>query len=156
MNRPRINQPSDLRFVDGSLRDVYVFNTTIEDWETLIAFARAHKHEYTKDGVVAVLPNAKALLGDREHSHLLSVQAGNVSINCHFFILEEIELDIDPREIAGPEEHACVLRFIEQLAEATQKDVVITAENSPDAALLRYVHLRHVWHIYELGAHNDA
>lgn len=156
MNRPHINQPSDLWLVDGSLRDVYVLNTTIGDWETLITLARAHEHEYKRDGVADALPNAQTVFQDREHSHLLSVIIGKVSINCHFFIPEEIELDINPREIEGQKEHTSILQFIEQLAEATQKDVVITAENSPDAVLLRYKQLSHFWHAHEPGTHSDA
>ena len=156
MSRPKFNQPSDLWCIDGSLRDVYVFNTAIGDWDKMLTLARAHPYEYLRDGSAHELPTAKALFQNREHSHWLSVKAGKVSLNCHFFTQEEIELNIDPREVAGSEEHISALQFIEQLAEVTQKDVVVTAENCREATLLRYEQLGRRWHVYELPEKNDA
>ncbi len=156
MNRPTLNQPADLWLVDGSLRDIYVLNTVADDWDALLTLAKAHPHEYRRDGVTQSLPGRTYLFQDRDHSHLLSVLAGSVRINCHFFVPEEIELDIDPREITGPEEHLAVLQFIEGLAGATGKDAVVTPENTPDIMLLHYEQARHAWQVYESPSSSDA
>jgi hypothetical protein len=149
VNRPAFNQPSDLWLVDGTLRDVYVFNTSAADWDALMLLAKAYPHEYTQDGVAQPLPGATTLLQDREHSHLLSVLAGSVRINCHFFMPEEIELDIDPKEITGATEHRDVLEFLERLSQATQKDTVVTPENSPEIPLLHYNQATRAWRVHE-------
>ncbi len=156
VNRPTFNQPAELWLVDGSLRDIYVFNTAAADWDALLILAQAHAHEYTHDGIAQSLPGATALFQDREHSHLLSVLAGSVRINCHFFVPEEIELDIDPRDVTGPEEHVAVLQFVERLARATQKDAVVTPESTPDIALLHYDHASQFWQVHESRARSDA
>jgi hypothetical protein len=54
-----------------------------------------------------------------------------VIINSHFFIAEEIELDIDPREIRGPQEHAQVLMFLENVAHKLNKPIVPAPELTP-------------------------
>ena len=43
---------------DGSLRDLYVRNTTLNDWERLLAFLDGGKYELTcsVDGIQAPLP----------------------------------------------------------------------------------------------------
>jgi hypothetical protein len=152
VNRPALNQPTDLWLVDGTLRDVYVFNTAAGDWDALLLLAQTHTHEYKRDGVTQPLPGATTLLQDREHSHLLSVLAGPVRINCHFFVQEQIELDIDPQEIGGTAEHLAVLQLLEQLAQATRKDVVVTPENLPEAVLLHYNQANRTWRVDESHA----
>ncbi|MDT7836906.1 hypothetical protein [Aquabacterium sp. OR-4] len=155
MNRPTLNQPADLWHVDGSLRDIYVFSTIASDWDALLVLAQTYPHEYTQDGIPHSLPAAAALFRDREHSHLLSILTGAVRINCHFFVPEEIELDIDPWEVIDQEKHVAVLQFVERLAQATRKDAVVTPENTPDKALLQYDHASQVWQVHELPA-SDA
>jgi hypothetical protein len=156
VDRPALNQPTDLWLVDGSLRDAYVFSTAPADWDALLLQAQAYPHEYTHDGVSRQLPAATTLFQDREHSHLLSVLAGSVRINCHFFTEEEIELDIDPKEIKGPTEHLAVLQFFEQLAQAIGKDTVVTLENSPEIALLHYHQASHTWRVHESRISGEA
>jgi hypothetical protein len=79
-----------------------------------------------------------------------------VRINCHFFVPDEIELDIDPREVTGPEELAAVLQFVEQLARATGKDAVLTPESSPEIVLLHYRQAGQGWQIHESRPRGDA
>lgn len=155
-NLPAFNQPVDLWLADGSLRDIYIFDTVEKDWDAFLELARSQLHTYTLDGLAQPLPGRTTVFQDREHSHLLSIQAGSVKINCHFFIPEEIELDIDPTEINGEEEHVAVLQFIEQISEATSRDVVVTQENSPDLVLLRYEQTRNSWQTYESHSNSDA
>jgi hypothetical protein len=147
--RPAFNQTADLWLVDGSLRDIYVFSAVAGDWDAFLALAQAYPHDYTHDGVPQPLPEGSAIFQDRAHSHLLSLRAGPVRINCHFFVPEEIEFDIDPREVTGAEEHVAVLQFVEQLARATRKDAVITLENSPEIWLLRYQQANQLWQVHE-------
>jgi hypothetical protein len=74
---------------------------------------------------------------------------GPVVICCHFFIPEQLELDISPREVTGPLQHAQVLSFIENLAEALELPADITPENYEENPFLTYVPKTKSWHIHD-------
>ena len=156
MSNPFFDQPDDLWLVDGSLRDVYIQAASPEDWRALLKLTREHVHEYARDGVVQELPELVAIFADREHSHLLRIEVAAVKIHCHFFVPDEIELDIDPREVVGPREHSAVLDFLERLSGATRKSVRLTSENSPESVLLSYEPAQSIWHIHNSGGESDA
>ena len=156
MSRPTITQPADLWLVDGTLRDVYVYGAGPKDWDTLLAVAQDHEHQYFVDGTATPVPEADAIFQDREHSHLLCIEVERVKIHSHFFSPGEIELDIDPKEVAGPSQHNAVLQFLEHLATATRKDLLITAENSPELVFLRYETQASHWHIHEPSTAREA
>ena len=69
---------------------------------------------------------------------LMRVQVGKALLHCHFFAIEEIEIDIDPREIASAIEHDGVMGFIESLGRALGKPVVLTPENDPETPIVSY------------------
>lgn len=149
MNRPGFGEPRDLWERDGSLRDVYLFDASKNDWGVFLRLANQFGVRYLCDGVEMPLPDVEEIFMNRDVSHLLQVSVGRVSVNCHFFMPSEIELDIDPREIHGLQEHAEVLEFLEQLAQGAAKAVVVTAENSEDAVFLRYEPESRKWKTFE-------
>jgi hypothetical protein len=67
----------------------------------------------------------------------------------HFFIFEQLELDISPKEITGPSEHEEVLSFVENLAEALELPADITPENSEQTPFLTYVPRSRTWRIHD-------
>ena len=48
---------------DGSLRDVYIFKTSLDDWQKLLDFIRAGRYtfEYKIDGDAVALPERAAI-----------------------------------------------------------------------------------------------
>jgi hypothetical protein len=54
-----------------------------------------------------------------------------------FFTVEEIEFDIDPREVKGQQELNALFGFMRCLAQATDKEVVLTAENMREIVIFR-------------------
>jgi hypothetical protein len=58
-------------------------------------------------------------------------------INCHFFTEQEIELDLDPREVNSEERLNSLFRFMKVLGKHLGKEVILTLENSPHLVLLR-------------------
>lgn len=78
----------------------------------------------------------------------MSVVVSGVAINCHFFITEEIELDIDPREVQGEREHEAVLAFIASLSREIGVSALITPENGVDLPFLSFDPQNHAWAIY--------
>jgi hypothetical protein len=67
---------------------------------------------------------------------LLKIFVGDIQLNCHFFSPDEIELD--PVEVASPEDQQRVLDFIHQLGRTLDRPVVLTGENQPDMESYRF------------------
>jgi len=141
---PRIDEVPELWRSDGSFRDVYVNDTNVRDWEKFIEFASAYPNRYTIDGCVASMTSVADALHDRDHAHLLAVWVGGAQINCHFFSEEEIELDLDPREIHASE-HDAVLHFVAALSTALGKPALVTEENAHELPLLTYEPRNSAW-----------
>jgi hypothetical protein len=145
MARPLFEEPPHVWLKDGSYRDVYVFGTSLSDWGELSNLAREFPHSYQQDGVELPLPDEAAVFGDREHTHLLSIRVGNATINCHYYIATEIELDVDPREVRGQEDHDAILSFVERLSAATGKTARITDESSESSVYLEFDPESNAW-----------
>lgn len=143
-----MHQPSDLWLYDGSLRDAYVFEAEPNDWSVLIGLAKAGQCRYSADGVVGPLPPVDGIFGNRQVSHLLQVQVGAASINCHFFVPAEIELDVDPREVVDEATHEAVLSFLESLSCGIGKGVSLTAENCPESPYLTFSPVSGQWSVH--------
>jgi hypothetical protein len=60
-----------------------------------------------------------------------------VCVACHFFAPDEIEFDIQPREVNGPERLSAVAAFLRELASATRMPALLTMENMQTAVILR-------------------
>jgi hypothetical protein len=138
MKRPSSIEPSDLWERDGSLRDVHVFGASEADWLSLLAISETHRSAYFFDGVQQPLPQLRAIFDNHEGTHLLQIDAGGVQVNCHFFVPEAIELDIDPRQVVDETCHESVLILLEELARSTQKPLVLTPENTPESPCLSF------------------
>ncbi len=135
---------------DGSLRDIYLQDTEAVHWNRFDQLLSQYECSYTFDGVAAPFPGSHIALGNREGSHLLSIMLGSpVEICCHFFIAEQLELDISPKEITSPMEHEEVLSFVENLAEALESSADITPENSEQTPFLTYVPQSRTWQIHD-------
>lgn len=143
------NDVSRLFEVDGSLRDILIFGTTVSDWDTLIQLAlRLGKVSFELDSERAELPSSvKNVFAQTEHARCMKIDLGGPFVNTHFFSADEIELDLDPREINSQTDLDAVLGFCAQLGSELERDVVITEENTPEAVLLRYSSRMNRWEI---------
>jgi hypothetical protein len=87
---------------DGSLRDIYIHSTSLEDWQHVLDALRGWMPPptFTLDGEPAELPEqVEQIFRHSPHQNpLLSLVAGGATLNCHFFGAEEIEFDLDPAE----------------------------------------------------------
>ena len=118
--------------MDGSLRDIYVFDTTLADWERLINFIRDKFPiiSFTLDSVQAKMPaNASEIFAFRASQNpSCNFMVNGISVAFHFFCEEEIEMDIVPNDIDRPERLAILLNFIAGLGDCLNKPVVLTPE----------------------------
>jgi hypothetical protein len=125
---------------DGSWRDIYVVGATVDDWQRIIEGLREFRPgpSFYVNGEPAPMPTR---IGDvfeqREASSFhLTLEVGSVSLKCHFFDDEEIEFDLDPREVKGPAELKALSEFMRFLAERTGKVATLTHENIKSAVIL--------------------
>jgi len=146
--RPIFDDMAALWECDGSLRDIYVQNTDAVHWGRFDRLLGQYECTYRFDGVALPFPGSLSALMNHEGAHVLSIQlAGAVVICCHFFTPEQLELDISPKEIAGPFQHDQVLAFVENLAQALELPADITPENGENKPFLSYVPRTQSWHV---------
>ena len=126
---------------DGSLRDIYVFDTGIDDWTLMLQLLKRKLYGMTffLDGEVSTLPAEAGsifALGS-QHACQLSVDLSGLLLNCHFFCLDQIEFDISPREVTDEAKFEAIICFMQNLASELNKTVVLTPENAPESVLFR-------------------
>ncbi len=125
---------------DGSWRDIYIKGTTLEDWNQLLSVVRGTtQYQYWVDGELTPLPTvATNIFSTQRHVKLLSIWVGGVQLNCHFFAEGEIELDLDPRQVTSEESFDALRQFMEQLAIALQRSILLTPENLGEHPIAKY------------------
>ncbi|WP_426192980.1 hypothetical protein [Massilia sp. DWR3-1-1] len=147
--RPNFHDVAGLWDCDGSLRDIYVQNTEAVHWDRFDRLLSQYEFTYTFDGMPLPFPGSRGALANREGSHLLSIPLDGTVINCHFFIAQQLELDISAKDVAGPLEHERILAFVENLAEALELPADITPENWEESPFLTYSPATKSWLMHE-------
>ncbi|MBB5712807.1 hypothetical protein [Sphingomonas xinjiangensis] len=128
---------------DGALRDIYVFGTDFGDWQRVLNALRTWEPPLSLSigGEPASVPErVEDIFAEAsERGALLSVNVSGALLNCHFFGCEEIEFDLDPREVAGPAQLEGLSGFMALLARATGKPAALTMENMREAVIFRFL-----------------
>jgi hypothetical protein len=127
--------------VDGSLRDIYIFDTNKDVWNNLIQSINksSYKHEFCHGEKELPLP--KEFDGIKKlqetDSTILKIFINNkIQVNCHFFTESEIEMDIAPNEITDEEKYNMLIMFLKWLSDSLNKPTVLTHENAPELVIL--------------------
>jgi hypothetical protein len=127
---------------DGSLRDLYVVDTSAREWDRFLADLPSwgYPARFSLDGVPAPLPSRfeDVRTAQARRSALLQIDVGGLGIACHFFTLEEIELDLDAGEMTDPTRLDPLVEFMRRLGAATGRPVLLTPENARASPILRY------------------
>ena len=130
---------------DGSWRDVYVFDVSLNDWQCLLDTLRSSNYTLRfqrelPSGVEEPVPEQVDVLfgGPEQPRPLLLTDVGGVALACHFFSSEEIEFDLDPREVSGQEQAEAVFDFMRRIGLALGKPVRLTPENLRQYVLIEY------------------
>lgn len=127
---------------DGSLRDIYIPHTTLEDWESFYKFLlrRDQSFQYSRsDNQKVSLPSTAAeVFQDTRCVHTLSIDIGGVFLNCHFFTVKQIELDFDPEYVNSQARLDVVLNFMREAGRLLEKEVLLTPENGIEVPICRY------------------
>lgn len=127
-------------FNDGSLRDIYVIGVNLRDWQKFVDWIWTSTWDivFYKDGHITVYEEndvAHFFEEKDNHSILMSINTNCILINCHFYSEDEIELDIDPKEVKSKSEANAVFEFMKNLSKILDKESILTVENSPEYPL---------------------
>jgi hypothetical protein len=128
---------------DGALRDVYVLETAIDDWECVIGGLAGESRVAASAITPSSLEGFKSVreifqfVAATDLAPTLHVNWLGIDINCHFFCDWEIEFDIDPRQINDEQHLDALVNFMNYLWERTRKEVILTWENDKDAWFIR-------------------
>ena len=126
---------------DGSLRDIYVKDTTQGDWNKVLRFIkeRCQSIRFSVDGKPAPLPSGvgSVFVQRATSTPSLSFSVKGIEVACHFFTEAEIEFDIAPEQVNRPEQFSSLLEFMRELAKITGKSVTLTPESLDDSPVLR-------------------
>jgi hypothetical protein len=125
---------------DGSLRDLYIQETSLNDWEKVIDILNSEydlsyfsENKINKKEVFEYLQDET---GEIE-CKAVSININNVYINCHFFSIEQIEFDIDPREVNSVLEVDIILSFMTTLSSKLKKEIILTGESDENFPLIK-------------------
>ncbi|RYE37344.1 MAG: hypothetical protein EOP48_28900 [Sphingobacteriales bacterium] len=130
-------------YQDGSLRDIYIKDTTQEDWRKWVDYVTAnypvafttHDGDVTSDKIdfskVVDLWN-----GSLDSSISATIHVGGILVKAYFFSDEEIENDITPKEVNTLDDHNGLVEYLMGLSKALKKNVVLTPENEPETTLI--------------------
>jgi hypothetical protein len=131
---------------DGSLRDIYVQSTTLDDWKALLGLLpkRNYPARLLRSGVAVAVPADVRSLFDGADRPLLTFLIANIELDCHFFTPGEIELSFAPDGMTEATLRA-LLAFMIDIGEATGKAVLMTPENAPETPIFTYEQRQLTW-----------
>jgi hypothetical protein len=115
----------------GALRDIFVFDVTAVHWQSLLHFLSAnYVLIYSEDGVVEPLPEFSTIWQRHEQKSLtLEVLLPGFTINAHFFLNDQIELNLLPEDVDSPEKAEAVFTLIKAVARLLKKEVFLVQEH---------------------------
>jgi hypothetical protein len=131
---------------DGSLRDIYVHDADEQLWQRfLVALPRSPYRWRFKHGKRSIPEplghfDEAAKLRETDPVLLQIDLSPTLTLNCHFFTAEEIELDLAPPELQSDDAVGMLIDFMKWLACAVIRPVVLTHENQPAEIILRVEH----------------
>lgn len=108
----------EIYYEDGSLRDIYVFDTNKEDWKVWsnlikekyqVEFYNGRTQQTEEKIDVEELLNYFTAPDDFQDVNKANIKLGKVTIICQLHYESEMESDIDPREVKSEEDHQAIL-----------------------------------------------
>ncbi|AKQ45939.1 hypothetical protein TH63_10245 [Rufibacter radiotolerans] len=130
----------------GSLRDIYVQDVSLADWEKVvdllnenyplkygIAGEEKSFSQIDKQDIISYLTDETGEMYCRS----VTIDLGGVHANCHFFLSEQIEFDINPKGVTSFEDFEKVVKFMQSISWTLEQQVTLTDENTPEFPLIK-------------------
>jgi len=111
---------------DGTLRDIYIQEVSLSDWNNLIDLINEKytvkykgKKKIAKQEVIEYLMDET---GEVEFK-TVSIELEKIKLNCHFFLEDEIEFDIHPKQINSLEDFEFLEKFMNDVSKSLDNQV---------------------------------
>lgn len=131
-------------YCDGSLRDLYILDTNIDDLKTWIDFVNHHYEIKWFNGLAQKEENKidfeviqGYLNGSFSQLSSANIFLGKIRVNNHFFSTTKIENDIDPKEINSLQDHETLINYMINISKILDKTIMLTPENDQDTVLIK-------------------
>ena len=128
----------------GRLPDVRVPDASVEDWQAVfdLVSVSGWKSQYSEGEVVMPTPPAGALLGrpvEAETPTLRVWPAAEVLAIFRFYSADEIDFDVDLRELQGQERLDVLCDFLRAIGQRLGKDVLMDPEGTTGHPVLGFI-----------------
>ncbi|OUD00608.1 hypothetical protein [Streptomyces swartbergensis] len=117
----------------GTLPDVRVPNTSVEDWQAVLDLVveKGWKYRYSEGETVLPLPRAESVLSrsaDAECPNLRVWPTADVLAIFRFDAADEVDFDVDLRELQGQERLDVFCGFLREIGRRLGKPVLMDPE----------------------------
>ena len=124
----------------GTLRDIYVLETNVDDWRSWVDFVNTTCIVRWKNAAGEIMPQIDFnQILDCWHSQEIShavIMVGQVSLHVHFFCESEIEHDLQPEEVTSEEDHNSIVSYMQSMSQRLDRKVILTPENGQNFPLI--------------------
>lgn len=128
---------SKVYYLDGSFRDIYVFDTSRDDWQKWIDYVNNNYRVTFYNGLTDKFEaniNPSIVFsfwdGKTDLTCNASVHLGKIIVKCYFFCDFEIDNDIQPEEIENLEDHNTLIEYLQNVSKLLGKKVILTDEGN--------------------------
>ena len=125
---------------DGSLIDLYVQDVSLDDWRSVINLVnKKYKVKYADANQIDVDYTINYLNDQTSEieSRSASIYLGEIKLNCHFFLPDQIEFDIDPKEVNSIQDFEMIENFMIDISREIDNQITLTGENNPKFPIVK-------------------
>jgi hypothetical protein len=142
------------------LRDIYIQDVTLSDWEQLIDFLNLTYNlkfgeeeliQIDKEYVINYLTDNT---GEIE-SKILRIDLDGIDVHCYFFLQDEIQFDIVPKDIKSFSDFGKLEEFMTAISKLLRKQITLTGENCPKFPLIKIDYENKIYKILTKEEAND-
>jgi hypothetical protein len=114
-----------------ALLDIFVFEVTPNHWQSLLDFlAGNYQLVYLEDGVAASRPDFSTIWQRcGKKAVTLQVLLPAFTVNTHFFLIDQIEMDVLPEDVDSSEKADAVFTLMKCIARLLGKEVFMVQEH---------------------------
>ena len=131
------NNWKDIKWIfepDGTLRDIYVQDVDESDYRKVVDLLNSeYELKFGSEGVRQIdFKYLKSMWNDESgqiESKSVAIDLNGILINSHFFIPDQIEFDLDPKQISQMGDLQQILNFMTNISKTISKQVTLTDEN---------------------------
>ena len=130
---------------DGALRDIYVQNATISDWEKTVDLLNSEYkltfgvYEYNLTDKID-FGYVKTMFADETgelETKSATIDLSGIVVKCFFFLENQIEFDINPTEIKTESDFNKITDFMKSISSKLEKQITLCGENQPEFPLIK-------------------